>query len=170
MDVREEIQKRIEKKEEEIREAELQIREARAYIQGLSETLRFLPKTPTVQPNPTVLRADTAMAKTRDAIKKAGKPLHISEILKALGRPVDRENRGSIAGSLSIYVRKGQIFTKVAPNTFGLVEVGNAAIPQKTAATDSMDEPPESFGMDDAEQPMSGKVEVKPTDDEDIPF
>jgi hypothetical protein len=169
MDVREEIQKRIEKKEDEIREAELQIREAKAYIQALLETLRFLPKTPPVQPNPTVLRADTAMAKTRDAIRKAGKPLHISEILKALGRPVDRENRGSIAGSLSMYVRKGQIFTKVAPNTFGLVEMGRATTAQEATSTEDRDEPPESFGMDDAEQSTNGKVEVKSTD-EDIPF
>jgi hypothetical protein len=158
MDVREEIQKRIDKKEEEIRECELKIRESKAYIQALSDTLRFLPKEPTTPPNPDLaLRAGTAMAKAREAIKKAGKPLHINDILKALGRPVDRENRGSIAGSLSAYVRKAEIFTKVAPNTFGLTELGHGST---LAGLFSEDEPPESFGIDDNVEPSAnGKVE-----------
>ncbi len=173
MDVREEIQKRIGKKDEEIRECELKIREGKAYIQALSDTLRLLPKEPVAPPNPDlVLRPGTMMAKAREAIKKAGKPLHIVDILKALGRPVDRENRGSISGSLSAYVRKGETFTKVAPNTFGLVEMGSATAHQgMMSATDDMDEPPESFGADDtAEQPINGKVEAKPIDDEDTRF
>jgi hypothetical protein len=170
MDIRDEIQKRIDKKEEEIRECELKIRESRAYIQALADTLRLLPRAPIVPPNPDLaLRPGTAMAKARDALKKAGKPLHIVDILKAIDRPVDRENRGSIAGSLAAYVRKGEIFTKTAPNTFGLIEMGEVLHVAKSA-TNEMDEPPESFGMDDSvELPLNGKVEVKSSDDE-IPF
>jgi hypothetical protein len=155
MDLREEIQKRIARKEEEIREYELQIREGKAYIQALSDTLRFLPKTPATLPDPDMLlRAGTAMAKARDAIKKAGRPLHISEILKAIGRPVDRANRGSIGGSLSAYVRNGQVFNKVGPNTFGLVEMG-ARLKTTPMATADNGEPPASFGVDEISEPSS---------------
>jgi hypothetical protein len=171
MDMREEITKRIERKEEEIREYEMKIAEAKAYLQALTEMQKLIPKAPVTPTNPALaLRAGTAMAKAREAILKAGKPLHISEILKALGRPVDRANRGSIAGSLSAYVRNGEIFTKIAPNTFGLVEMGtkgtfNAAMSLgETEAPELEDEPPASFGIDD--ESTNGKV-VK---DEDIPF
>lgn len=179
MDIREEIQKRIDKKEEEIRECLLKVREGRAYIQALSDTLRLLPKEFVTSSNPDlVLRPGTAMAGARDAIKKAGKPLHIVDILKALGRPIDRDNRGSISGSLSAYVRKGEIFIKVAPNTFGLVEMatakGTANNPQNfMSGTDDVDEPPESFGIDDTdEQSTHGKMEgsLIADADDDIPF
>jgi len=33
------------------------------------------------------------LAKTRDILKGAGKPLHISELLKLQGRPIDKKNR-----------------------------------------------------------------------------
>lgn len=169
MDIREELQKRIEKKEQEIREYERKIAEASAYLQALGDMLRLLPKTSATPPNPDMaLRPGTAMAKAREAIKKAGKPLHIVDILNAIGRPVNRENRGSIGGSLSAYVRKGEVFAKVAPNTFGLVELGHktglfSAIMEDFSRAD---EPPESFGSDDAgELPTNGKV-----DDDEIPF
>jgi hypothetical protein len=45
-----------------------------------------------------------------------------AEILKALGKPSDKEHRMSLAGTLSGYARDGKVFTKTAPNTFGLLE------------------------------------------------
>ena len=91
MDIREELQKRIEKKEQEIREYERKIAEATSYIQALGDTLRLLPKISAIPSNPEMaLRPGTAMAKVREAIKKAGKPLHIVDILKrnrTTGRP-----------------------------------------------------------------------------------
>ena len=172
MDLREEIQKRIDKKEEELREFELRIREGKAYIQALSETLRFLPKAPAAPLNPDLaLRPGTAMAKVRDAIREAGRPLHITDILKALDRPINRENRGSIVGSLSAYVRKGEIFIKTAPNTFGLAGMGQispwpptGSYVAKTVMRKNTDEPPDSFGMDENEEHLNGKVEINDDD------
>lgn len=81
------------------------------------------------------LRSGSDMAKTRDAIRAAGKSLHIAEILAAIGKENTKKNRVSLAGSLAGYVRKGVIFNKSAPNTFGLVELADEG-----AA------PPEGFG------------------------
>ena len=122
MMLRDEIEKRIDRKEAEIRELEVRIREAKAYIQSLSDTLRLLPKDASADAT-LVLRPGTALARVREAIGSAGRPLHIGEILKALGRPVDKKNRAALSGTLAAYVRKGQVFTRPAPNTFGLVEL-----------------------------------------------
>lgn len=78
------------------------------------------------------LRAGSELAKARDAIRSAGKPLHISEILAAIGKENTKKNRVSLGGSLAGYVRKGAIFSKSAPNTFGLIELtldANGAVP-----------------------------------------
>jgi hypothetical protein len=129
MTIREEIMKRIDRKQEEIRELELKIREALAFIQGLQETLRLLPKD--TQPQQTspdkILRPGSLVAKSRDAIKRAGRPLHINDLLTVLGLPSDRKARISLSGSLASYVRKGEIFTRSAPNVFGLIEMADRA-------------------------------------------
>jgi hypothetical protein len=59
--------------------------------------------------------------KAREALEAAGRPLHITEILTAIGKPDNNNNRCSFHGSLSHYVLKGVIFTRPGPNTFGLV-------------------------------------------------
>ena len=84
------------------------------------------------------LRAGSEMARTRDAIRAAGTPLHVSDILAAIGKENTKKNRVALAGSLAGYVRKGMIFTKPAPNTFGLAEQGGSG------QTDHL--PPEDFG------------------------
>jgi hypothetical protein len=131
MDLRTDIFKRIERKQAENREWMLKIRENNAYVQGLQDTLRVLSKdssqSPAVSAAPAAadraLRHGTALAKTREIIRSAGKPLHITEILKALGKPIDRKNRANLSGTISAYARKSQIFSKSAPNTFGLIEM-----------------------------------------------
>lgn len=141
MGVRENFQKLIGKKEQEVAELELRIRETRAYIQALEDSMKLLPRDMNVEIDHT-LRPDSALAKARDAIRGAGSPLPISDILKALGKPPDKKNRVSLAGTLSNYARKGKVFTKTAPNTFGLVEFARTA----PAATSSDSELPEEFG------------------------
>ncbi len=146
MTLRDELLKRIERKQAEIAELEIQIREAKAYLQGLQDMLRFLPKEHSaLGDTDQSLRPDSAVAKARDAIKAAGKPLHISSILKALNRPVDADNRHAVSGSISAYVRKGMIFTRPAPNTFGLLELGE---PTSEEANDDL---PDDFGLDEDE-------------------
>jgi hypothetical protein len=120
MGLRRDIEKKIEKKREEQRALELTIREGNAYIQALVETLKMLPKESGATER--ALRAGSEVAKARDAIKRAGKPLHIGEILKAMGKPNEKKNRLSLSGSIAHYVRRGEIFTRTAPNTYGLIE------------------------------------------------
>lgn len=48
--------------------------------------------------------------------------MHVNDILTRIGKAPDKASRVSVAGTLASYVRSGQIFTRPAPNTFGLVE------------------------------------------------
>lgn len=160
MGIRREIEKRIEKKQKEMqdleRETTICLREGAAYIQGLQESLRLMPKE-AIAGEERTLRAGSLIAKARDAIELAGKSLHISELLKALGRPVDHANKVSLSGSLAAYVRKGDVFTRPAPNTFGLVSFEPR---KRIEPNNDDDELPESFGLE------NGKQES----DKDVPF
>lgn len=120
---REQIEKLIEKKQEENRDLEVRIRENLGFISGLQESLRLLPKESEPNAPARVLRPGSEVAKAREAILKAGRALHIDEILAALGKPVERNARSSLASSISAYVRNGEIFTRPQANTFGLLEL-----------------------------------------------
>jgi len=134
MDLREGLQKKVEAKELEIEDLRKRIGEAAAYIQGLQEAMKMLPKGPSIAGGPQPqLRPGTLLYKAKDAINAAGRPMHIAELLKAVGRPVDKNSRAGLAGSIAAYARKGEVFTRTAPNTFGLI--GFTA------------HPPENFGL-----------------------
>ena len=94
MGAREGLQRLIDKKEAEIADLEIRVREGKAYIQALQDSMKILPRDAGgEQPE---LRPESALAKTRDFIKNSGKPLHIIEILKLLGKPTDKKNRVSM--------------------------------------------------------------------------
>jgi hypothetical protein len=145
MGIRENLQKLIVRKLEEVTALELQIRETKAYVQGLQDSMKLLPRDGNNGLAEHTLREGSALAKTRDALKAAGAPLAIAEILKAVGKPPDKKHRISLAGTLSGYARDGKVFTKTAPNTFGLIEFGTARL-----ETDES-EIPEEFGSMDKE-------------------
>lgn len=134
MGIRDNLQRLISKKEQEIHDLEQRLRDARVYLQAVQDSMKALPKDAMDSDKPRELRPGTAVAKTRDLIKNAGRPLHITDILKGLGRPVDKKNKLSLSGSLAGYVREGQIFSRPAPNTFGLIDLGvngsNADLPE----------------------------------------
>lgn len=166
MRIRQELQKRIEKKQDEIRNLELQLAQCRAYLQALEDSVRLLPKelaAEKLSPEQ-ILRPGSAVAKAREAILKANKPLHVNDLLKAIGRPVDKANRVSLSGSLSSYAKRGQIFTRPAPNTFGLVELNHSEMPE--------DEPPEDFGAlpDDESDANHQSEDPALLSDDDVPF
>jgi len=137
---RQRLESKARQKEQEIQGLELSIREAKSYLQALQDMLKMLPRDGDVR-GADALRAGSELAKTRDAIRAAGKPLHVSEILAAIGKENTKKNRVSLGGSLAGYVRKGAIFSKSAPNTFGLVELTLDANAQSDGAV-----PPEKFG------------------------
>jgi hypothetical protein len=140
MQIQREIDRRIEKKKQEIVELERQLGEARAYLAALVDTSKWLPKSGDQE---ATLRAGSDLAKARDLIKSHGHAMHVSDILKGIGKEINKANRISLSGSLGGYARKGTIFTKPAPNTFGLIEFenGGEAKPDETAISLS-DSPP----------------------------
>jgi hypothetical protein len=121
MGIREEIQKKLDKKEQEKWELVERVRECDIYIASLQDVLKMIPRD-SEPGKERSLRPGTTVSRARDAIRKAGKPLHISAILEALGKPNAKKHRVALSGSLANYVRRGEIFTRPEPNTFGLVE------------------------------------------------
>lgn len=157
MSAREKLEQRIEEKEVEIEAYETKAREARIYIQALQEALRLLPKDVLEGNLDATLRSGTNIDKARETLRAKGEPMHVADLLKALGKPDDNVNRAALSGSISAYVRKGQIFTRPAPNTFGLMEF----VPGPTRPKG----PPPNFGSDeqiDKEAANAG--------DDDVPF
>ena len=140
MGLREKFEEKIRKKEQEIQEYENKIREAKAYLQALQDTIRLLPKEEGSISVESKLRPGSAAYKTMIFLKKAGKPMHINEILKSIGKTTSKKDRISLGGSLSWYIRKNEIFTRPAPNTFGLKSMEK-----------SEEEPPEDFGLNKEE-------------------
>ncbi len=143
MNTRRNIERLIQKSEQELFELHDAIQMKRAYIQGLRDTLKYLPKD-YADDTTSTLRVGSDLAKAQEAILKAGKPLHITELLKALGKEPTHKSRVSLSGSIGAYVRNKQFFTRPAPNTFGLIEEADA--PRSNG------EPPENFGIEEEAQ------------------
>ena len=139
MSIQTQIEKKIQQKAQEIADLEIQIREVRAYLQGLQDTYRMLPKDQAIGEQ--LLRPNSDMAKARDFLKRIGRPAHITEILKGIGRELTKSSRVSVSGSLGTYARKGTIFTSHGGNTFGLLEF------KSDPSQGAEDEPPDSFGL-----------------------
>jgi len=139
MGLRDKFEEKIKKKESEIQELENQIREAKAYLQALQDSLKLLPKEERVAgtgPIESTLRPNSNIYKTYKFLKDSGKALHIDDILKGIGKGTSKKEKVSLAGSLGWYVRRKEIFTRPAPNTFGLI------------INEQLGEPPDDFGID----------------------
>jgi hypothetical protein len=147
MNERRKIEERLRKKEEEIRILEAQIRDARIYTQALQDVLKMLPRASERDIAAGTLRPGSGVAKVREFILNKGEPAHILELLRSLGKDSTREARASLSGSLAAYVRKGEIFTRPGPNTFGLIELTHENQEEDSAGSD---EPPAEFGLDTA--------------------
>jgi hypothetical protein len=145
MNERRKVEDRIKKKEAEIAELEGKIRDARVYMQALGDVLKLLPKEPDggTADSDSPLRAGSTVSQARDAILRSGSPMHITKLLEALGKEHTRENVASLGSSLAAYVRRSEIFTRPAPNTFGLSELGHSP---PAAESTVRPEPPSGFG------------------------
>lgn len=158
--VRAQIEKRIENKQQEIIALDQTIRRNRAFIAGLQEALKLLPRDDGDRSPNQLLRAGSVMAKVREFLKNRGEPLYINDILKGIGKEVNKKNRISVGGSLGNYARRGEIFSRTAPNTYGLISFASAT-EEAEATTSTEEEPPEDFGV---------THKNKAPTDEDIPF
>ena len=168
MQVRTQIEKKIAAKTLEIVEIEGQLREAKAYIAGMQEALKLIPRDNSevvLEKSPEQsLRYGSDMAKAYTYLKSIGRPVYIDEILKGIGKEVNKENRSTVSGSLGNYARRNEIFTRTAPNTFGLV-VFNSSEEISKGGELSDDSFPPNFGeFTDASSFANGPS------DEDIPF
>jgi len=156
MDVREGIERRLETKRRELADLELKIREHGSYIRALEDTLRMMDSEDDGLVESRAIRAGSDVGRSQEALRAAGAPLHVSDLLKAMGKSDDKRNRVSLAGTLAGYVRRNHVFTRPGPNTFGLIEFSAKADDAISAISEV--EPPEDFGM------------MKPMPDDDVPF
>ncbi len=122
------LQRLADKKQQEIDSLRSDLERATIYLQAIQDSIRALPReSPSVKAEAAVeLRPGTLLAKAREAILAAGKPLHINELVVAVGKPLDQKSKLALAGSIAAYVRKGQVFTRPAANTFGVQEINGA--------------------------------------------
>lgn len=161
MSERAKIKERLRKKEIEIQTLDEKIRSARIYVQALNDVLKMLDNDPDDSSPETVLRPGSAVAQARDVILRIGKPVHINDLLEELGKEASREGRASLTSSLAAYVRRGEIFTRPAPNTFGLLELGHHSDDSDSPT------PPAGFGRSTA---LSPRESFSADVDDDIPF
>jgi hypothetical protein len=134
--LRRKLESKVAEQRKRIAEMELRLAEAKAYLEGLQDSLKLLPPEGS-RASVATLREGSELAKAREILRKEGKALHVDELLKRLGKELNRNNKGALGGSLGSYVRKGVIFTKPAPNTFGLTEFETAS---------AVEVPPDDFG------------------------
>jgi len=146
MSSRKQLEKLIEKEEQNIvslRAEATKIEHAitlkESYIQGLTDSLKYLPKADTGADTQVKLREGSDIAMARNVLLKAGKALHVTEILKLMGKEVSKNHKTSASGYLSAYARKGLFFKKTAPNTFCAMELET---PDHPAV------PPDDFGIE----------------------
>ncbi len=139
MEDRKRIEEKLRKKEQEVEALEERLKIARIYVQALQDVLKLLDKGSEAS-TASVLRPGSAVAQAREIILARGEPVHITSILEAMGKSANREARASLTSSLAAYVRRGEIFTRPAPNTFGLAELGHVTESEQ-------DQPPAGFGQ-----------------------
>ena len=143
MGAKEALQKLADRKSLEVQALRLQLAEAQAYLRAIQDSIKVLPREKAEPDEDFSLREGTAIAQARDILVATGRPLHILEILKRMGKQTDKANRVSLSGSISAYARRKTIFKKTAPNTFGLIEVAREDSPPSGA---SPQEFPDEFG------------------------
>jgi len=147
MGARENLQKLADRKVQEIENLGRQIEMAKSYLQAIQDAIRSLPRDTasiggTANERSGELRSGTVLAKTKDVIQMNGAPMHVNEILKALGMEITKASRVSLVGSLGSYVRKGKVFTRPAPNMFGLAGMNSPDPP----LVEQSPQLPEEFG------------------------
>jgi hypothetical protein len=156
---RQKIEERLQKKRAEVSALEDKLKSAKIYVTALSDVLKMLGGEHEAIESETKLRPGSAVAQARDIILERGEPVHLDEILNAMGKEATRDSKASLAGSIAAYVRRDEIFTRPAPNTFGLVELGHESV-----FDEEVTEPPAGFGRTPVVSAFDSDL------DEDVPF
>jgi len=154
------IDDRLRKKQLEITSLEEKLKAAKIYVSALQDVMKLLNRDDDQADTAEAkLRPGSTVAQAREIILERGEPVHIDDLLTAMGKEVSRDSKASLAGSLAAYVRKEEIFTRPAPNTYGLVELGHTDIEEEE------DGPPAGFGR----QPVMRDPFASDLED-DVPF
>ena len=69
-----------------------------------------------------------------------------------IGKSTSKKDRSALSGSLGWYVRRHEIFTRTAPNTFALIGM----------ELNSEEEPPDDFGVDKENGAEQESPEIEP--------
>lgn len=155
------IEAKIRRKMSEIQSLEKKLEGARVYLNALRDILRAVEKeVEDERSDETAPRKGSSVAQAREVILRLGAPVHIDELLQHLGRELTRQNKASLTGSLAAYVRRGNVFTRPSPNTYGLIELKHFSSHRLP------DEPPQDFG--NVSSPANSPP--PPNLDDDIPF
>lgn len=130
---RKEIEKKIEMTRIQLQSQRKEVEIKEAYLRGLEEVYEnlFNPVVIRVAENNQTLlsssvtnvhslREGTEISKVMEIIKRAGRPMHVKEILVKLGTN-DKKKKISLTGTLNQYSKKNKIFTKTASNTYGVL-------------------------------------------------
>jgi hypothetical protein len=166
MNERQKIEESLRKKEQEIHSLREKIKVSKVYVKALRDVLKLLDKGNEAEAAESTLRQGSAVAQARDVILEREMPVHIGDLLGAMGKPQTRESRSSLASSLAAYVRRGEIFARTAPNTFGLIVLGHHSEEVKKNPV-----PPTGFGQLSPTSPPSPSPPMPDDDDDDvIPF
>jgi hypothetical protein len=160
------IEDQLRRKEAEIVSLEGKLKEAKVYAKALRDVLKIVGKDEPEEAGETKLRKGSLVDQAREVILDRGEPVHLDDLLKAMGRIVTRDAKASLNSSLAAYVRNGEIFVRTAPATYGLIELSH------TEEEAEEDLPPASFGRDTGGWGAPTPSGVGFTDDldEDIPF
>lgn len=118
------FQEKVKREQGNVSDIETAIIDAKGRVAGFDEVLKMFPK----EGEDSELRAGTQMFDVREALRANGKPMTLTEILKAIGVEGDEKKRNSLRGSLAAYANRGRVFTKEeAPETFGLIQFPTAS-------------------------------------------
>lgn len=161
------IERELHRKQREVAGLETKLQNAKVYITALQKVLKLLDDaSEDVDQTDAKLREGSAVAQARLIILNKECPVHIDDLLISMGKEVTRDSKASLASSLAAYVRRNEIFSRPAPNTFGLIELGH-----HTVESDIEDEPAAGFGRDSVGSISSfGSADFEEFDADDDPF
>lgn len=139
--MRKDIEKRLKKKVTEKKEIAVRIAGLNAenlavdaVIAELESILRMMPKDMDSDDDSKDLRDGTEVYLAREVLQTEQKPLHVSVLVEKMGFESTAKRKHSIASQLASYVRRGEVFTRPAPNTFGLFDYGPVPLRPEDAA------------------------------------
>ena len=160
------IEDQLRRKEAEIIALEDKLKVTKVYVKALRDILKIVGKDDSEEASETKLRKGSLVDQAHEVIHERGEPVHIDDLLKAMGKEVTRDAKASLNSSLAAYVRNGEIFVRTAPATYGLIELAHRE------EEEGEELPPAGFGQEKSGWSAPAQSSSAFADDleDDIPF